>query len=82
MLAQHLRLLHNKASLKKTAQQSVHPTCGSLRHFRAFLWLQVFAAPKQSPRPPSAGNANRWAFVLQNQVVFLNKSKLIVAVKQ
>jgi len=23
-----------------------------VRHFRAFLWLRVFSAPKQNPRPP------------------------------
>jgi 5-methylcytosine-specific restriction protein A len=34
-------------------QQSVHLTCGILRHFRAFFWLRVFPAPKQNPRPPT-----------------------------
>ena len=35
----------------KTAQQSVHLTCGILRHFRAFFWFRFFPAPKQNPRP-------------------------------
>ena len=38
---------------EKRAQQSVHLTCGILRHFQAFFWLRVFPAPKQNPRPPT-----------------------------
>jgi len=30
----------------------VHRTLGILRDLQAFFWLQVFSAPKQSPRPP------------------------------
>ena len=37
----------------KTAQHSVHPTCGILRHFRAFSSLRVFPAPRHCPRPPT-----------------------------
>ena len=37
---------------QESAQQSVHWTLGDGAAFRAFFWLQVFPAPKQSPRPP------------------------------
>jgi hypothetical protein len=32
------------------AQQSVHPTCGSLRRFWLFFWLWAFPAPRAHPR--------------------------------
>ena len=53
-------LVINQRVLHKASQQSVHLTCGSLRGLQAFFWLRVFPAPKQSPRPPHAGNASRW----------------------
>jgi hypothetical protein len=31
----------------------VHLTLGILRDLQVFFWLQVFSAPKQSPRPPT-----------------------------
>jgi hypothetical protein len=37
---------------RKVTQQSVHWTLGILHDLQAFFWLQVFSAPKQSPRPP------------------------------
>jgi hypothetical protein len=35
--------------VKKSAQQSVHPTCGILRHFQAFFWLRVYTALRANP---------------------------------
>jgi len=44
----------------KVAQQSVHPTLGSLRDLQAFFWLRVFSTSQTlSAARPSAGNANR-----------------------
>jgi len=39
----------------KTAQQSVQPTGGILRRFRAVFWLRVFSALEANPRPPTSG---------------------------
>jgi hypothetical protein len=41
----------------KPAQQILHWMVEILRHFRAFFWLRVFPALKQSPRP----RTRRWA---------------------
>jgi hypothetical protein len=35
----------------KSAQHSVHPTGGSLRAFRQFVWLEVDDGKVASPRP-------------------------------
>jgi hypothetical protein len=48
--AKEVNLWHNNA-----AQQSVQPTGGILRRFRAFFWLRAFPAPKPNPRPPTSG---------------------------
>jgi hypothetical protein len=60
-------MINKRVANQKTAQQSVHPTLGIRRDFQAFFWLRVFPALKHFPRPPSAGNANRWAVVLQKE---------------
>jgi len=44
---------NRESSLQGHAQQSVQPTGGTLRRFRASFWLRVFSAPKQNPRPPT-----------------------------
>ncbi|MBI4767774.1 MAG: DUF2804 domain-containing protein [Deltaproteobacteria bacterium] len=40
---------------RQVAQHSVHPTCGSLRHFQAFSWLRFYTALRANPRPPTRG---------------------------
>jgi hypothetical protein len=35
----------------KTAQQGVHPTAGSLRVFREFVWLEVGSGKAALSRP-------------------------------
>jgi hypothetical protein len=41
----------NAVSTKNTAQQSVHPTCGSLRDLQAFFWLWVFSTSQTLSTP-------------------------------
>jgi hypothetical protein len=45
-------IFNQRYGRRKVAQQSVHWTLGILRDLRAFFWLRVFSAAKQSPRPP------------------------------
>jgi hypothetical protein len=46
----------------------VHPTLGILARFQAFFYaLSFFQSDGVSAARPSAGNANRWAFALQNK---------------
>jgi len=49
----YLDIVFKHEAVRKYAQQSVHLTCGILRHFQAFFWLRFFSAPKQNPRPPT-----------------------------
>ena len=61
---------------KKAAQHSVHPTGGSLRVFRQFVWLEVDSDKMTLSRPrPSAGNASRWAEVERAHVEHGEKLK-------
>jgi len=48
-------LVFNQRVLLKACQQSVQPTGGILRRFRAFFWLQVFSALEANLVPPTSG---------------------------
>jgi hypothetical protein len=51
-----------KLASQIAVQQCVHPTSGTLRVFRHFVWLEVDSVKLAlSPLRPLAGNANRWA---------------------
>jgi hypothetical protein len=55
------------------AQQSVHPTSGTLRVFKHFTRLQVFPLPNGVHARPLAGNASRWLPVVKHKI--MNKSE-------
>jgi len=67
MLMAIMAIHWQKPPLINTAQQSVHLTLGSLRHFLVFSTPQQNSAPKHCPRPPGrracrdahAANTNR-----------------------
>jgi len=47
-----LRLSASQQSVLDERQDDMHWTGGIRRHFRAFFWLRVYTAPRQSPRSP------------------------------
>jgi hypothetical protein len=66
----------------KAAQHSVHPTGGSLRVFRQFVWLEVGSGKIALSRPlPPAGNASRWAVVEREDLVFGQARERVGSVK-
>jgi hypothetical protein len=64
----------------------VQRTGGSRRDLQAFSRLRDFSAARQSPRPPPAANASRWAFdihkgkmVAKLKTILRNTGKVILA---
>ena len=51
----------------------MHPTLGSLRLYRVLSTPQPNPNLRHYPRPPSAGNANRWAFNMLNEKMLLKE---------
>jgi len=45
---------NRESSLQNHAQQSVHPTLGSLRDLQAFFWLRVFSTSQTLSTPAPA----------------------------
>jgi hypothetical protein len=51
----HILTINSATAKGNAAQQSVQPTGGILRRFRAFFWLRVFSALEANLVPPTSG---------------------------
>ncbi len=77
--------VNHKTVMPKTAQQSVHPTCGSLRGLGAVFWLRVFPTLRASPRSAhtrvtqTVGQALAKENIIEHKgiVIMNNRSKIL-----
>ena len=70
-------LVFNQRVLHKASQQSVHPTCGILRHFQAFFWLWVFSTSQALSTPAHTRVTQAVGKNLHSSLNAVSKIKLV-----